>query len=155
LVAGEVDVNSLGALVHSIALKLPPGRNGAAPSLALAYSSGSAEQASAFGAGWSLSLSAIRRSTRFGTPMIARQGNTYRYDDDFSDASDLLPLFERDGTDLVVDRLNQSIRRLANHLGTSRKRRRVHRPMCHYPRRASSGRRMICTALNLTRICRF
>jgi hypothetical protein len=105
------DVNSLGALVHSIALKLPPGRSGAEPSLVLSYSSSSAEQVSAFGAGWSLPLSAIRRSTRFGTPKIAHVGNTYQYDDDFTDASqDVLPRYERDGTDLVISRLDQDSR---------------------------------------------
>jgi RHS repeat-associated protein len=94
-------VSPTGALGYSFALELPPGRNGAAPSLALAYSSDALQEVSPFGAGWSLPLSSIRRNTRFGTPPVAKSGTAYKYDDGVSDY--VPPRFERDGTELAVE----------------------------------------------------
>jgi hypothetical protein len=94
-------VTQTGAFTWSIPIQLPPGRNGAAPSLALQYSSDAAQDASPFGAGWSLPLSGIRRTTKFGTPPIvfdhALTKDRYR-DDELPGEP---PIFERDGTLLV------------------------------------------------------
>jgi RHS repeat-associated protein len=100
-------VSSTGALQHSIPLKVPPGRNGMAPSLALSYTSAAADQPSAFGAGWSLPMSSIRRSVRHGTPRIVSKPS-YHYNDNFDDPSDNVPRFERDGVEMVVDRTSPS-----------------------------------------------
>src|SRR5690348_4196229 len=54
-------VSATGAFGYSIPIQIPPGRNGAAPSLQLTYSSDAVDEPSAFGVGWSLPLSVVRR----------------------------------------------------------------------------------------------
>jgi len=58
-------VSETGAFTWGLPLRLPPGRNGAAPQLALRYASDSAQEASAFGAGFTLPISSVRRTVRF------------------------------------------------------------------------------------------
>jgi RHS repeat-associated protein len=92
-------VSATGALNYQIAIEAPPGRNGASPSLSLRYSSGNANEASAFGAGWSWPIARISRSVRHGTPRIFQSGGTYAYDD----AEGTYPTFEGDGVELARD----------------------------------------------------
>ncbi|MGH7701763.1 MAG: SpvB/TcaC N-terminal domain-containing protein [Gemmatimonadales bacterium] len=56
-----------GAASYSYPFELPPGTGGLTPNLALVYSSSGSH--SEVGYGWSLSLGAIERSTRFGVPI--------------------------------------------------------------------------------------
>ncbi len=55
-----------GALTTQIPIKIPPGRKGMTPQLALRYSS--AAGPSAFGHGWDLPIGRIDRSTKWGAP---------------------------------------------------------------------------------------
>jgi RHS repeat-associated protein len=55
-----------GALTTRISIKVPPGRKGMTPELALQYSS--AGGAGAFGHGWDLPIGHIERSTKWGVP---------------------------------------------------------------------------------------
>ncbi len=55
-----------GALTTQIPIKVPPGRKGMTPQLALRYSS--AGGPSAFGHGWDLPIGRIDRSTKWGVP---------------------------------------------------------------------------------------
>ncbi len=55
-----------GSASYSYAFELPPGTGGLTPALALVYSSSAGH--SEVGYGWSLTLGAIERSTRFGVP---------------------------------------------------------------------------------------
>jgi len=50
----------------TVPIELPPGRNGLAPALSLAYSTGNGN--SAFGLGWTLSVPQISRRTSSGVP---------------------------------------------------------------------------------------
>lgn len=76
-----------GALNYSYPIRVPPGRNGAAPHLALAYSS----QAPVYGgvaAGWSLPIGAIREDTSHGrlrthSPEVERTQADPKADDRF------------------------------------------------------------------------
>lgn len=56
-----------GALTYSYPLRVPPGRRGIQPSLALAYNSQSNEEGSLFGFGWSLTIQSIERKNLNGT----------------------------------------------------------------------------------------
>jgi hypothetical protein len=55
-----------GSAGYQYPIVVPPGTGGATPSLALSYSS--LTRATEYGWGWSLNLSKIERSTRFGPP---------------------------------------------------------------------------------------
>jgi hypothetical protein len=55
-----------GAATTSIPLEVPPGRNGMAPNLRLAYSSQGG--AGPYGVGWDLPIGRVERSTRAGVP---------------------------------------------------------------------------------------
>lgn len=120
---GSEDVGATGAFGYSLPIEVPPGRNGMAPSLALSYSSDAAQDVSAFGAGWSIPVSAIRRSTKFGTPAIAKPGDRYVY------ADDAKARFERDGVELAQvrddggaveyrDRIDQSLTKTTRYKGS-------------------------------------
>ncbi|NQT74506.1 MAG: hypothetical protein HQ553_17340 [Chloroflexi bacterium] len=62
-----------GSLNYQVPIEVPPGRNGIAPDLALAYNSAAGN--GIVGVGWSLEVGSIQRSTKFGV----------RYDrDDFT-----------------------------------------------------------------------
>lgn len=93
----EVPVSAQGNFQTSIGIQIPPGRAGMQPSLAISYDSGSAKQASAFGAGWSLSLSEISRSLTNGYPKIVRQNNELS----FAETEAAEALFAIDGMDLA------------------------------------------------------
>ena len=69
----EPQLNS-GTFVYRIPLKLPPMRQGAAPSLALEYNSGSGN--GMLGLGWRLPLPEIRRQTDRGLPQYT-DGDTF------------------------------------------------------------------------------
>ncbi len=55
-----------GTMSMSIPIEVPPGRKGATPSLALAYSSAGGD--GPFGLGWSVPTGSISRSTKWGVP---------------------------------------------------------------------------------------
>lgn len=65
-----------GAVEQSINVTVPPGRNGMQPSVALSYSSLNGN--SIAGQGWSLNLSFIKRSTKFGLPAFTNS-DTFEY----------------------------------------------------------------------------
>ncbi|MCU0661991.1 MAG: hypothetical protein MUC50_06660 [Myxococcota bacterium] len=65
-------VSSSGAYQQSIGIDVPPGRLGMTPSLSLSYSSDAGRKPSPVGAGWSLSVPSVRRSTRQGFPPLVR-----------------------------------------------------------------------------------
>jgi RHS repeat-associated protein len=77
-----------GTANHSIPIAISPGRNGFAPELSLAYSSGNGN--GIFGLGWQITLPRITRKTEKGLP---------RYDDDdlfvMSGAEDLVRCLKR------------------------------------------------------------
>src|SRR3989344_932685 len=61
----EVDLSS-GALVYRYPLKLPPGRNGLTPELALVYNSQDRKDGSYVGYGWTLDIPFIIRENKYG-----------------------------------------------------------------------------------------
>ncbi len=61
-----------GTATASVAIDVPPGRNGMTPNLRLAYSSHGA--AGPYGVGWDLPIGRIERSTRLGVPSYAIGG---------------------------------------------------------------------------------
>ncbi|MEW6742093.1 MAG: RHS repeat-associated core domain-containing protein [Planctomycetota bacterium] len=77
----HVPVTSSGEFTHEIALHLPPGRLAMTPSLALSYSSGRFRSDSAVGAGWSLDVGRISRSTLRGYPPLVMSSGHLVYDD--------------------------------------------------------------------------
>ncbi len=72
-------VGSSGAYTRQFSIRVPPGRSGMTPSLALSYSSGSAHKTSAVGTGWSFGVSSISRSTENGFPKVERGLRDARY----------------------------------------------------------------------------
>jgi RHS repeat-associated protein len=65
----EQAVARTGAAVVEIPIPVPPGTAGFEPEIRLRYSSQAGD--GPFGVGWSLNLGEIRRSTRFGMPLLA------------------------------------------------------------------------------------
>lgn len=80
-----------GSLTTSIPIKVPPGRKGLTPQLALRYSS--AAGPSSFGHGWDLPIGRIDRSTKWGVPRC-----TGPHTDDF-----VLVLPSGGGSELIAD----------------------------------------------------
>ncbi len=72
-------VSASGALEHVIPIHTPPGPRGMQPSIALHYSSDTFRQDSEVGAGWSLSVPSIRRSTRNGFPKLEESNGALQY----------------------------------------------------------------------------
>ncbi|MBL9110298.1 MAG: hypothetical protein JNM74_13540, partial [Myxococcales bacterium] len=77
----SLPVGATGAYTTSVAIDVPPGRLGMAPSLALGYSSTAHRKESSAGAGWSFAMPRIHRSTRLGMPKLALSGGHYVYDE--------------------------------------------------------------------------
>ena len=71
----RVPVSSSGSFADSVPIDVPPGRGAMTPSLALSYDSGSRQQESAVGLGWSFGTPSISRSTREGFPRVS--GTSY------------------------------------------------------------------------------
>jgi RHS repeat-associated protein len=97
LKAPEVPVSAQGNFQTSVQIVVPPGRAGMTPSLALTYDSGGSKQASTVGAGWSLSISEVARSTTNGYPKISRATTGLKY----ADAPEEGALFAWAGLDLA------------------------------------------------------
>ncbi len=72
-------IGSSGSYTREIAIRVPPGRSGMTPSLALTYSSASARKTSSLGAGWSFGVPSISRSTEKGFPRVDRGPSLTRY----------------------------------------------------------------------------
>ena len=71
----RVPVSSSGSYADSIPIDVPPGRGAMTSSLSLSYDSGSRQQESAVGLGWSFGTPSISRSTREGFPRVT--GTSY------------------------------------------------------------------------------
>ncbi len=72
-------IGASGAFTDSVSIRLPPGRSGMTPDLTLSYASSGARTTSAVGAGWSLGVGSISRSTEQGFPALERTGEKTRY----------------------------------------------------------------------------
>lgn len=85
---------SNGTASFSIPLPLTPGRGGAAPSLSLAYNSGSGN--GTFGVGWGIDIAGISRRTDKALPQYrdAEESDTFI----LSGAEDLVPLMTQDAS---------------------------------------------------------
>ncbi len=75
-------VGASGGYTRTLPIRVPPGRSGMTPSLALSYSSANARRTSAVGAGWSFGVPSISRSTEDGFPKLERGLSYARYSND-------------------------------------------------------------------------